>query len=780
MNNYQRIFGVITIVAVFFSTGLVFAAPDLVIKDYTFISHQKVSETEIDFTYQVNIVNNGTDAQNVTASLTTTAPATAVIYGSLAFGDVAANETKTGEDTITISRFWQVVPDTIPQELIVPDESLFKWDIKYDHIIDYEGGVVDGDDGVFVDIPPAALGEPANVIVELIQESDLKIETPDACQFVGGAKLNIGDAIVNGHAAMSIPRLPGIPLDAEVHVAKVVEYAGTQMYMLQGTAIVEDGAIISKGYASPRKMTSGTYSFLRGQIHGWVKGAVTRKSDGSRVEGAVVTLNGGTWLDITDSNGRFRLPASAGNLVVVASDKWTAEHGEKQGRMPSNDSTAIVYVQIDQNSGTVQDELINGNSETGNLSPWASAGRASVVQSFGPITPDEGNYMAKISNGAGAGGLSSSIEQTFSIPASATTLTFRYNLIVEKYLGSVDRQYNNVFSATLHTSDGSREVAFEGDDSANFQIVSGVQCSSGNCSWGQTGWRTASLNVAQWAGKDATLTLTVHNAGSTAHGATGLVDAIEFAEEYAALETWDLLVVCKKGVNPSVKEWNSLRDNFKRASNFLYDSTDGQVRLGTIKFREYNLIDHFFADVVLTRDYAAALVLPLGLGYIELGSSLIPDNGDHAYGTIVHELGHYKFGLGDEYIGFVFDNSMYCRSTERHGSLMDVPFNHSFDVRGNSEFCTLAGPNSHHDPRDLSTGQPAASSQDGLWGWLGEYTSCWEVINRYNNSIRIPEGDPGPGPCSKSDDPNSNDSHEPLEAHQGTAQFVVVVGPKPL
>ncbi len=166
-------------------------------------------------------------------------------------------------------------------------------------------------------------------------------------------------------------------------------------------------------------------------------------------------------------------------------------------------------------------------------------------------------------------------------------------------------------------------------------------------------------------------------------------------------------------------------------------------------------------------------------GSIKLGISIIPDIWFHTYGTIVHELGHYKFDLGDEYRGFIVGNAKnpnrYCRSTIRHGSVMDVPYHHLLAPRGTSEFCTPDGPNSKHKPRDLSTGQPASTDQDGLWS-LG-YTSCWETINNYNNSIMIPTGDPDPGPCSNSEYTISADSHEPLEAHLGTAKFVVVIGP---
>ncbi len=272
--------------------------------------------------------------------------------------------------------------------------------------------------------------------------------------------------------------------------------------------------------------------------------------------------------------------------------------------------------------------------------------------------------------------------------------------------------------------------------------------------------------------------LTLLFSAGFAFAATGLINTSQTTGMYPAVETWDLLVVCKKDVKPSAGEWSSLIENFRRASNFLYDATDGQVKLGTIKFREYNLIDSLLANVILTGDRRTETVKrPWVFGYISLCIDITPHIWLHAYGTIVHELGHYKFGLGDEYNDGSGGNvkNRYCRSITRAGSIMDVQFHHLLYTDGTSEFCTPAGPDSRHDPRDMATGQPALTEHDRMWG--SGYTSCWEAINKYNSSIRIPAGDPDPGPCSKSDDPTSNDSHEPLEADSGAAQLVVVEGP---
>ncbi len=254
---------------------------------------------------------------------------------------------------------------------------------------------------------------------------------------------------------------------------------------------------------------------------------------------------------------------------------------------------------------------------------------------------------------------------------------------------------------------------------------------------------------------------------------------------YPAVETWDLIVTCKRGYNPSANEWDSIKKNFRRASNFLYDATDGQVKLRTIRFSTNSIINYYLADFVISKYSVpeAAIVdgndpvtgKPVRKGYIKLGGR---DENHHDYGSIVHELGHYKFDLGDEYTDMAHRKSMICRSNVRHGSLMDVEYHHSLDPTGTSEFCTPSGGSSQHKPMDERTAQAAPTWHDTYWSWLGNaYTSAWTIINRYNNAIRIPAGDPDPGPCSKSNNRWSEKSHEPLEAHQGTAKFVILIGP---
>jgi len=398
-----------------------------------------------------------------------------------------------------------------------------------------EGGVIQGEDGLTLIVPSGATSEPIPVTITALQESDLGTPVPPNTTFLGGAYIDLGENELSIHADLSMPAPDGVPDGAEVYLAKLVEYAGKQIYQLVDTAVVENGIIISQSPAFPGIIITGMYSFLLTPTVGWIQGSVYNINTAMPVPDAVVTLSGSYWLDIADEHGSYRLPAWAGNFVVNAFDRNTGEFGEKQGFMPYKGATVTVNIDIGQAlPSPVNETLINGNFETGDLTGWELDGAGGVISSFGPINPYEGNFMGIITTGYGAlGGASSVLKQSFIVPQEATKLSVRYNFVSEEYPHWVGSSYNDVMRITLHTPDGSREFGFEDVNNADFKpvygipdYVDGIYIGSGDGSWGKTGWLEASIDVSQWAGTEDTLTITVHDVGDTIFDSIVLVDDI--------------------------------------------------------------------------------------------------------------------------------------------------------------------------------------------------------------------------------------------------------------
>ena len=98
------------------------ASADLVIdQSYQLISKKRVGRTAYEYTYQVNISNNGSAVQNVTASVTSSSPHTTIVDGDINFGDVVGGSTVTGADTFSFR-----------QNRRYPfDPSALSWDVQF-------------------------------------------------------------------------------------------------------------------------------------------------------------------------------------------------------------------------------------------------------------------------------------------------------------------------------------------------------------------------------------------------------------------------------------------------------------------------------------------------------------------------------------------------------------------------------------------------------------------------------------------------------------------------
>lgn len=112
--------------ALFLFCSLATFAGSFTVLERVLISSQRVSRTHTQFTYSVVIENSGANATAVSAQVTSLAPETVIVDGTLDFGIVAAGAQKTSIDTFTLEHDRQVVFD--------PASLIFTFSSAQDHI----------------------------------------------------------------------------------------------------------------------------------------------------------------------------------------------------------------------------------------------------------------------------------------------------------------------------------------------------------------------------------------------------------------------------------------------------------------------------------------------------------------------------------------------------------------------------------------------------------------------------------------------------------------------
>ncbi|ASA24858.1 S-layer homology domain-containing protein [Paenibacillus donghaensis] len=147
--------------------------------------------------------------------------------------------------------------------------------------------------------------------------------------------------------------------------------------------------------------------------------------------------------------------------ALVDENKTTAEAFQAAVAANGANDGLAAFAMKGNSIGTKTEGLVNGTFETGNWIGWNGNGDVRVISKLGPLKPTEGNYMAIISTGLGFenndnGGQDynsdSYIEQSFMVPAGATTLSFDYNFISEEPKEFVGTKFDDTFKATVTSS----------------------------------------------------------------------------------------------------------------------------------------------------------------------------------------------------------------------------------------------------------------------------------------------------------------------------------------
>jgi Mg-chelatase subunit ChlD len=192
---------------------------------------------------------------------------------------------------------------------------------------------------------------------------------------------------------------------------------------------------------------------------------------------------------------------------------------------------------------------------------------------------------------------------------------------------------------------------------------------------------------------------------------------------------------------------DSWRPLFEEASRLLYNATNGQLQLGTVRVTSCGFAKDG-ADVWIMDNDGGALANVLGLsgiGHIYL-SQVHKSTAEPAVGPfgLVHEIGHYAFGTYDEYKGievparsalapvaeqtssFRMPNQFCVTDRDPAACVMDGGTTISPNNR-RTEFCTHAdgGLSTAHNPGEVVGGLRYVNAQEVLNG-----ESCWDTIAR--------------------------------------------------
>lgn len=177
---------------------------------------------------------------------------------------------------------------------------------------------------------------------------------------------------------------------------------------------------------------------------------------------------------------------------------------------------------------TFNSSLLNGGFEYGSAG-WLSVGDGRIISKIGETLPKEGNKMAILSTGLGFTETSGRIEQSFNIPAGATTLELWWKMYSEEWLEYIGSTYQDYFKITI-INDGLEEILINNTiDSVYYD--SSLELNPADVSFDQgdvhtTDWIMSSLDISKYQGKGIILILETGDIGDSIFDTAVLIDGI--------------------------------------------------------------------------------------------------------------------------------------------------------------------------------------------------------------------------------------------------------------
>jgi hypothetical protein len=311
----------------------------------------------------------------------------------------------------------------------------------------------------------------------------------------------------------------------------------------------QDGELVSTQGVFPGVLGGGVFAFLDGSGSGFVTGTVSRQICILFIcidipeSGVTVSNSTNTLVSVTNFFGRFSLFINGGPFTVTAFNPFRGSSGAASGNITVDGSTVTADITTTPlvAPAITRDGIRNSGFERCDLTSWGLAGAVDAVQQLGPtssnvtITPTEGNCMADISTGAGSvGGVGSSLNQRFTVPAGVRTLRLDFNFVSEEFPEFVGTMFDDSFRARISTPDGSSTFAqTRVNDSGGFTLIGDCFFPGGDSTCGQTGWRQGSVDLSAYAGTNTPITVellfSAVDSGDNIYDTHVLVDNIRFS-----------------------------------------------------------------------------------------------------------------------------------------------------------------------------------------------------------------------------------------------------------
>jgi len=200
-----------------------------------------------------------------------------------------------------------------------------------------------------------------------------------------------------------------------------------------------------------------------------------------------------------------------------------AAHGQDDG---GNPPAAIDF----RGLGSLKlfkEDLLNGGFEDA-YKYWDTSGDVRVLSQLGPLTPPQGVYMAILSSGLGSIDSSSSeASQGFKVPASATTLSFDYDVISEEPMEFVGGAYDDQFEVAIVVPASGDEtvVASESVNESVWLPIEGIDFDGGDQTVYHTEWQHVEFDITPFVGQHVSVRIRVWDSGDSAYDTAALLDA---------------------------------------------------------------------------------------------------------------------------------------------------------------------------------------------------------------------------------------------------------------